>query len=227
MENETHFDYDSVKFAEFYGISKDAVENMFDLFFDWREKYAMENSPNTYEENFLIILSFIATSGNYLEIGLDQGVSHRQMVDVRNRLNMGNRIICGIDINPPFFHQPDMVGCKLVWNADSKDAMDHFSEEDNFESIFIDGDHEFEGCAFDICTSWHLVKDGGFISFHDTGKKHGAPGVKKAIDFYKLKNKFEYIEADYKHGVMIIKVDKSKMSNEKAVEILEKLADDD
>ena len=225
MQYSEHFNYDSEKLAEFYGISSSAVEDLFDLFMDWRERYQEEQSPNTYEENFLIILSFVATSGNFLEIGLDRGVTHRQMVDVRNRLNMGDRVIYGVDINKPIFKQEDVVGCKMLWETDSTDLMDHLSINDNLTSVFIDGDHSYEGCSWDICTVWHLIRDGGFISFHDTGK-NGDKGVKKALNRWRIKNRFEYVEADYKHGVVVIKVDKSKFSEADAAKLLGEIADE-
>jgi len=55
-----------------------------------------------------------------------------------------------------------------------------FSDE-SVDLIFVDGDHEYEGCKMDIETWLPKLKTGGFMAGHDYGHER-FPGVKKAVD---------------------------------------------
>ena len=49
---------------------------------------------------------------------------------------------------------------------DSRDALP-LLPDDSFDGAFIDGDHSFSGCTFDIRQCLRLVKSGGWIAIHD------------------------------------------------------------
>lgn len=58
--------------------------------------------------------------------------------------------------------------------------------------LHIDGDHSYEGVRADIENYVPLVKQGGYILFHDYTNA-GIPGVQKAVDELMMNDKFEYI----------------------------------
>jgi hypothetical protein len=51
--------------------------------------------------------------------------------------------------------------------------------KDKFDFMFIDASHSYENCLNDSYTAHEIVKNGGFIAWHDY---NGWPGVTKAIN---------------------------------------------
>lgn len=67
--------------------------------------------------------------------------------------------------------------------------------DDNFfDIIYIDADHTFDGCLFDLNLSFKKIKNGGYIMGHDYGqnmvksKKEYNFGVVKAVNQFCLNN---------------------------------------
>ncbi len=63
----------------------------------------------------------------------------------------------------------------------SADVVPTF-RDDEFDLIFIDGDHTAEGLTTDIRVCWPKLKPGGVMAFHDYGF-HKWPAVKRIVDF--------------------------------------------
>lgn len=65
--------------------------------------------------------------------------------------------------------------------AKSTDAAELLSCR-QFDMVFIDADHSYEGAKADIEAWWPLVKDGGIMAGHDYDHNNrGWPGVYKAV----------------------------------------------
>lgn len=78
------------------------------------------------------------------------------------------------------FNKPNVT----IHRKSSKDFFNEFKGE--LDWIYIDGDHSYEGCLYDLQQSLKIVKKGGLIMADDYGNK-GA--VKNAInDFIKEHN---------------------------------------
>lgn len=52
----------------------------------------------------------------------------------------------------------------------------------SFDLMFIDGDHTYDGCAYDIMHGFRLVRPGGHIAVHDYGEDCCCPGVRQAVN---------------------------------------------
>lgn len=61
-------------------------------------------------------------------------------------------------------------------------------EDEQFDLVFIDGDHSYSGCKTDIDAWWPLVKRGGWLSGHDYDHPKFNFGVKQAVDEWAEKN---------------------------------------
>jgi hypothetical protein len=48
----------------------------------------------------------------------------------------------------------------------SPDALERFAPHE-FDMCYIDGDHDFESVANDICACYRIVKEGGWMAGHD------------------------------------------------------------
>ncbi len=55
----------------------------------------------------------------------------------------------------------------------------------HFDTLFIDGDHTYEGCFRDFMYWYPKVKPGGKIIFHDYQRDKAHEGVTKAVDAIK------------------------------------------
>ncbi len=112
-------------------------------------------------------------------------------------------------------HYPDMAisGVELINHGVSlKKAFIHYGDsvkisnqyvEQTIDTLFIDGDHTYDGVMRDILCWWPKVKKGGTIIFHDYKRDKAHEGVQQAVDGIKsqLSNfRYEqYIAAGEKH----------------------------
>lgn len=85
-------------------------------------------------------------------------------------------------VNEKFFNK--------IWHAHPKNIVKHKGysvpvsaefENESLDLVFIDGDHEYEGCRDDINAWLPKLKTGGFMAGHDYGHER-FPGVKKIVD---------------------------------------------
>jgi hypothetical protein len=73
----------------------------------------------------------------------------------------------------------------------SKEWFETFSE-DLLDWIYVDGDHSYEGCLYDLNQAKNVVKPGGFI-FGDDYRwtiRHGKAGVTKAVKEFVAENNY-------------------------------------
>jgi predicted O-methyltransferase YrrM len=53
-----------------------------------------------------------------------------------------------------------------------------------FDGVFVDGDHSYEGCAYDLEMGWRMLRHGGFLAVHDYDLYGHCPDVKPAVDAF-------------------------------------------
>jgi len=93
----------------------------------------------------------------------------------------------------------------LRGDSHSKEIANRVSQilkQDRVDSLFIDGDHTYEGVERDFEMYGKLVRRGGIIGFHDIvpGPPENVGGVPRFWD--EVKSDFNYIEIvkDWKQG---------------------------
>ena len=111
----------------------------------------------------------------YFEIGVAYGKSLRLV-----RYHFPEMFVYGIDLIDHGVH-------KDVKNVDIKygDANKLIASYKSIDTLFIDGDHTYEGCLSDF-VHWHNnIKSGGRIIFHDYMRDSNHIGVTKTVDAIK------------------------------------------
>ncbi len=90
---------------------------------------------------------------------------------------------------------------------------------EELDFIFIDGDHTYEGVKQDYEMYKSLVKDGGYIAFHDINDtqfhRNNNCYVCKLWDELPYKNKIEFNEKTYFGGIGLLQVFKQEQPKEK------------
>lgn len=139
------------------------------------------------------------TIGNsYIEIGVAFGISFRVILHHFPRMDvLGVDIIDqGIEakVRDSGLWSDDRVIKLIVGN--SRQVHEQFPDN-HFSTLFIDGDHSYEGCKEDFNNWFPKVKSGGSIIFHDYGRLDDIhKGIKKAVD--EVKNRLDDFESiDY------------------------------
>ena len=76
-------------------------------------------------------------------------------------------------------YKPEMDSeCETIIQGDS--TVVHEGIEQQFDAVFIDGNHSYEYVKKDLENYWHKVRDGGIIAMHDVnfeGERYGSPRV--------------------------------------------------
>jgi|TARA_Y100000310_G_scaffold309815_1_gene354335 predicted O-methyltransferase YrrM len=106
------------------------------------------------------------TSDSILEIGRGYGGSTVLLLEATAGTN---RIITSIDCNPDIinnkckksFHQYNNR-LKLINEFSSKAIIKY-----NYDLLFIDGDHTYNGVKADTTIHWEKLNVGGFVVYHD------------------------------------------------------------
>jgi predicted O-methyltransferase YrrM len=81
----------------------------------------------------------------------------------------------------------------ICGNSDSKRILNIVKEFGKFDLIFIDGSHEYENVKKDLENYSKLLSNNGILAVHDIHSLEH-PGVNKAWNEFKKKNKFSYKE---------------------------------
>lgn len=78
-----------------------------------------------------------------------------------------------------------------LFALDSHDekTLETISEFGPFDFLFIDGDHTYEGVRKDFEMYSHLVRDGGYIAFHDVAEHTNYHDVKVHVFWQELQDK--------------------------------------
>lgn len=71
------------------------------------------------------------------------------------------------------------AGNVTVHRMTSQEFFD--ANKKTFDWIYVDGDHSFEGCYYDLHQAWKIVRPGGFLIGDDYTNKDA---VKKAVDTF-------------------------------------------
>jgi len=147
--------------------------------------------------NFHQLAKKIPTGGKIVEIGSCCGGS----VSVMGLASKESVQLFSIDPSHHNEFYRTMVNHKLLTKVTplsmlSSQAINvwrhmHAKEDRQIDLLFIDGDHSYEGCKFDIVAWRDLVKPGGWIILHDYCEQY--PGVIRACEEEMIHNK-EYIK---------------------------------
>lgn len=141
----------------------------------WQELDALIPGWMSQREAEFLIQNVQGTT--YLEIGVAYGKSLRLVQHHFLDMNIG-----GIDKINHGVH--DKVEGVVVKYGDAKDLLSEF-EDNVLDTLFIDGDHRYQGCLADFVHYYNKVKSGGRIIFHDYQRDKNHIGVTQAVDAIK------------------------------------------
>jgi len=73
---------------------------------------------------------------------------------------------------------------RIIWIKDVSDNIIYYIE-DNFDFVYVDGDHGYSGVIRDLSIFYNLVKNGGIIGGHDFDVETDGNQVRRAVyDFF-------------------------------------------
>lgn len=146
------------------------------------------------------------TYENYMEVGSAASGTTRMLNDFFDF----EKIVI-IDDNKQFKEYPyreiNLMGLpyvEFIGNSQGDFAHEYVKSLNmEFDLVYIDGDHSYEGVRNDFNNYFEFVKSGGKIGFHDT---RIFPGVKKFMKELKKDDRLEFIGEYYrKMGMAIFK----------------------
>ncbi len=147
--------------------------------FDFLEIYfnAVERAPHHVPSRFVELGSFLGQSTAYMgeqiknsNKPIDFYAVDLWAIDPRNDHNDLIKKY-GRDIYIPFIK--NMEGCEvqdfvMPFRDSTANAAAHFTGADiDFDFIFIDANHTYEGVKSDLISWWSLLKEGGTMAGHD------------------------------------------------------------
>lgn len=132
----------------------------------WEEQMAHEPTRIYHEKLKELTTTYVAGKGELevLEIGLDVGISARTFLEFPNikltSVDPGEVDIGIREINDLKFDNR--------WKFIPKRSDDFFAENKNeYDIIFVDGDHSYLQTKKDIDNAWKFIKKGGILLGHD------------------------------------------------------------
>jgi len=152
-----------------------------------------------------LVRNLVRPGGAIAEVGVLNGEFSKELIETLNpsRIYMidrfeGQCFSGDRDGNNGKIHDLDKAYSNLMEYAKSKPAVTLLKgdsstllgtlEPDSLDMVYLDGDHEYEGCKKDVIASYRLLKDGGWLMGHDydinpaKATNYYVFGVKKAID---------------------------------------------
>ena len=159
----------------------------------------------TFDTRTDLVRNLVRSGGVIAEVGVLNGEFSKELIEILNpsRIYMidrfeGRCLSGDRDGNNVEIHDLDKAYSSLVEYAKSKPAVTVLKgdsstlldtlEADSLDMVYLDGDHEYEGCKKDVIASWRLLKAGGWLMGHDYATNMDKAlnnyvfGVKKAID---------------------------------------------
>jgi len=137
---------------------------------------------------------------NYLEIGTAYGMTVSLVASHAYTTNCysidlgfpeGADLIVEKNVNT--FKNKTSTFTYLKGNSRDPDIINRVnSEVNNFDFIFIDGDHSFDGVIQDFNNYSKLLKSGGVLVFDDYLDEWDSPGVRPAVDKIVDENKEKF-----------------------------------
>ncbi len=116
----------------------------------------------------------LPSNPSILEIGTFKGLSAVVMAKARPDVEITTiDSHIGIPNSPQLYSNPYIIEANLKKYGVSNrvrsitSSSQDFSPKNDYDLLFIDGDHSFEGVSFDYTKFEPFVKKGGFIVFHD------------------------------------------------------------
>lgn len=174
--------------------------------------------PKMYETRLDMIYDLVQPNGTYCEIGVFKGNFTKEIMKLEPKqfvlLDLFSGIIGSGDENGNNFETINL-------DESYKNLQEYFSKNpevslikgdsstnlsmfpsDTFDMIYIDGDHEYEGCKKDLIVAYDKIKNGGWIMGHDyemnmlKAKTTYIFGVRNAVDeFCNKYNQVVYAKA--------------------------------
>ena len=144
---------------------------------------------------------------------IEIGVGNGQTADfILNRYGCKDFIYCGVD---PYVEYDDSdINSKtnrivlnrlmmqrvlkrhkeyFVLHKNYSDEVSGFFKDSSIDLVFVDGNHTYDWVTSDITSFWSKIKINGILAFHDYDRVKMFPGVKKAVDEFIRRNKFELL----------------------------------
>ena len=113
---------------------------------------------------------------SYLELGVAYGKSLRFVThDYKGSVDGIDKIDHGV--------HKKLEGANIIYGDSLKLKPGNCNEK--IDTLFIDGDHEYEGCLGDFVHWYNYVAPGGRIIFHDYLRDSNHEGVTKTVDAIK------------------------------------------
>jgi hypothetical protein len=80
----------------------------------------------------------------------------------------------------------ESLGNVTVHRMTSKEFFDKNTKM--YDWVYVDGDHSYEGCLYDLQNVWSIIKEGGTLFGDDYGNKDG---VTKAVNEFREGKEFD------------------------------------
>jgi precorrin-6B methylase 2 len=152
-------------------------------------------------EEYCQYLNFLQSNNfeSYMNIGIGNGGSF--MVETYIQPNL-KRSVAVDNTSYGRFTNMEHINQRINWlkentdisieffNMNSKDYFD--TQDEKFDIIFIDGDHEYEGVKLDYDNCVNRLNEGGYLVFHDI-HSYLCAGVVKLWNEIKNPNCIEFI----------------------------------
>lgn len=179
----------------------------------------LQQNPSEFAQ-LLVLIKDVIKPQSYLELGIGNGGSWLLMTHYIKSIkksvavdNLAYGDLIGQSLEEveeiERFLSLDSLKRKLEATFYYKSTKQFFllDNDREFDVIFIDADHSYEGAKFDFENSLNLVNNGGYIIFHDIVSK-GAPGVVQLWN--EIKDKYEWSRefiASQTCGIGVIRID--------------------
>ncbi len=152
-------------------------------------------------EEAAALLECVADRHVILEIGSAQGFSTVVMAEPKRVVS---RIVMSVDPHTHYdswevfndnIEKHSATGRVLPFRATNKQVLPYMGDN-SVDMAFIDGDHSYEACLYDLLNCLRIVRPGGIIAIHDYCTPRmpeggndgnvsfdiGFPGVRRAVD---------------------------------------------
>jgi hypothetical protein len=160
--------------------------------------------PKLYDNRIDMIFDLVPSEGVYCEIGVFKGDFTKELMKLRPSKILLLDIFegkCGsgdqdgnnfenINLSESYENLKDLYSKNpevSILKGDSSTLLS-LENDNTFDMIYIDGDHEYEGCKKDLLEAYKKVKNGGWLMGHDYEMNMNKAntvysfGVRKAVD---------------------------------------------
>jgi caffeoyl-CoA O-methyltransferase len=131
--------------------------------------------------DFIFSLIKMIGAKNVMEIGVFEGYTSLRMVEALPK----DGKFTGIDINDYLKHDLKSIGPEIDFILGESITVMQSMNPQQFDFIFVDGDHSFANIMPEFKEVAKLIKPGGIIAYHDTIH---LPDVKKLMNYISKKN---------------------------------------